>query len=124
MRIGKRSQPERIARPVYERAVLRSLQDAGGEADVGRVYASVKPLLADEFHRFPRDIECYVDGDEVWKNQVRQAARNLKSRNLIQPLHRAVWCITEAGKDRLRKFSETEIDPDDPHDFDLQEMLK
>ena len=121
MRLGRKIRPERIARPLYERAILKSLQDSGGQADIDLVYASVQRLLAEDLRRHPQDLECYGStGESIWRNQVRQAVRNLKARNQVQSRHRAVWCIAPAGGERLRKFEETGIDPDDPRDFELE----
>ena len=98
----------------FEIPILEALDEMGGQADIKKVYRWVQKNKKDIFKKYPEILGRYKDGngDIIWKNKLRWAREYMKRKEQLSFPERAVWKITNTGKERLKEWKKTGRDPD------------
>jgi hypothetical protein len=105
----------RVARLVYELAILKAMVVEGGECSTSLIYGHVERTLQPYLEKNPSERDYYESGEsgeQIWRNQVRQAKRDLMQKGQLDGSERDNWKITELGRERLAEYERTGKDPD------------
>lgn len=103
----------RVARLVYERAILKATALEGGECSTALIYRHVERTLQPYLEKNPSEREYYESGEQIWRNQTRQAKRDLVRKRQLDSSERDNWKITEPGRKRLAEYERSGKDPDE-----------
>lgn len=86
----------------YERPLLKSLSDAGGQAAYREVVDAVGRELKDDL--MPADFETLSSGSVRWQSRLQFVRLRLIERGYLDKnAPRGVWAITDAGRTALAK---------------------
>jgi hypothetical protein len=97
----------------FEIPVLKTLIKLGGRAKPSAVYPEVEKIIGLNPTDFPEEYKKYKSNMIKWKNKTAWAREYLKRKMQLDGSERGVWKITEIGKERVRSFNKTKIDPDE-----------
>jgi hypothetical protein len=97
----------------FEIPLLKALIYFGGRARPAEVYPEVEKIIGLNPAEFPSEYEKYESSAIKWKNKTAWAREYLKRKNQLDGSERGIWKITEIGRERVRNFKKTKIDPDE-----------
>ena len=97
----------------FEIPLLRVLIKLGGRAKTKDVYPEVEKIMGLSPSKSPEEYEVYRKGQIKWKNKTAWAREYLKRKGQVDGTERAVWKITDIGRERIKVFHATRKDPDE-----------